>query len=504
MTPTSFSIFNVPRLSPCTTNKALAVAAVSALLLGLCAGAQPLLPGAFGPGEPGAAGAAPPGTDLFRFDLNDPAAVCNDGTPALMFVRRASELVDINRWQIHLQGGGGCRDGQSCAQRWRSIDTNFGASKMSNFFAPTSIDGRGILSTSPENNFATWNHVYLYYCSSDSWSGRGHDVVTSADTGAGPIPYRIHFHGADILDVSIGNLRGAGGGVTYSEDGEIQIPMPDLDDATDVILSGSSAGGTGVVKNADRIFDVLRSNNNQCATPEDCPLRLAAVVDASYSASLEGLDHSTSTLCSNQGLCTYDDLFSSEWTDVSQGFWSADGEDSCLAAHAATLDQWRCADSTHLLENHLAGPFFVRMDTQDSLLGPNFVGMQFSLNSQLVTMQEFGEIVEQQLLAIEDIALTSEEPRAAGPLEPPGAFGAQCQHHVTISADGPFLRLTAPLDLTGAPITTNDLLWSWYNATGSREAIEPFMQAGSGGVCMVLFESGFETGDTTEWSSTSP
>jgi Pectinacetylesterase len=79
----------------------------------------------------------PPGNDLFRVDVNTtnfPNAKCNDDSGAVFYVRRASNADDRNKWQIHLQGGGGCRDGQSCADRWRRIDTNFGADEMSTTF----------------------------------------------------------------------------------------------------------------------------------------------------------------------------------------------------------------------------------------------------------------------------------------------------------------------------------------------------------------------------------
>ena len=68
-----------------------------------------------------------PGTDLFRVDLDlssFPAAVCNDGTPATMFVRRYAKKSDKNKWVIFLLGGGNCKTGQDCAERWCSFDTN--------------------------------------------------------------------------------------------------------------------------------------------------------------------------------------------------------------------------------------------------------------------------------------------------------------------------------------------------------------------------------------------
>src|SRR5215475_475764 len=68
-------------------------------------------------GHVGEANDISPGNDLFRVDVdlnNFPNAVCNDGSGAVFYVRRASNEADRNKWHIHLQGGGGCQDGQSC------------------------------------------------------------------------------------------------------------------------------------------------------------------------------------------------------------------------------------------------------------------------------------------------------------------------------------------------------------------------------------------------------
>src|SRR5688500_9145568 len=58
------------------------------------------------------------GEDLWRVTLDDPAAVCNDGTPAVMYVRPASSPEFANDWVFYLQGGSTCTDLETCAVRW--------------------------------------------------------------------------------------------------------------------------------------------------------------------------------------------------------------------------------------------------------------------------------------------------------------------------------------------------------------------------------------------------
>lgn len=50
-----------------------------------------------------------------------PLATCNDGTPATFYIREGvGDYAD--RWVIHLEGGAGCRDYDSCLARWCGAD----------------------------------------------------------------------------------------------------------------------------------------------------------------------------------------------------------------------------------------------------------------------------------------------------------------------------------------------------------------------------------------------
>ena len=486
-----------------------ALIAVVTLVCGLATApgwAQPNIASALGPGVPSPSGLIGSGTDLWRFDLDTsayPQAVCNDLTGARIYLRQGSGD-DVDRWQIHLQGGGGCRSGDSCADRWKNVETNFGAHKMSTDWAPNQgIVGQGILAPHAENKFADWNHVYVYYCSSDTWSGRGTTSTSVTLSDGTVIPYSIDFHGADIIDAVIDTLRRGNGPVSYLEGGETPVLLPDLDDATDVLLTGSSAGGGGVIRNADRVFETLRTFNNACLPRGSCDLRLAAVPEATFGPDREQLDWSTSQSCVNAGLCTYQDLITSAF-DVLTVFWHWAGEASCFGFHAAGGDTWRCADTEHLVQNHLQAPFFVRMDTQDSLLLNNLLDQAPGYKGAPVGAADFGQLVHDQLLAFENLAATSEEARVAGPLEPPGAFGAQCQDHVTISNQAHYDRLVAR-ESDGELVDSNDLLWDWFWASGEREAIQPFVMPGRDGVCGAgIFADGFESGDTQRWSDAVP
>jgi len=43
-----------------------------------------------------------------------------------------------------------------------------------------SIEGNGIFMQTPLNNFAGWNQVFVYYCSSDDWEGSASNSLDKA------------------------------------------------------------------------------------------------------------------------------------------------------------------------------------------------------------------------------------------------------------------------------------------------------------------------------------
>ena len=82
-----------------------------------------------------APGKSAPG-DMRKIVINAPGAVCNDGTPAVMYVRAARSGAtepdgpSANRWAIHLEGGGSCESFEDCGARWCGLGF-YTAAKMS-------------------------------------------------------------------------------------------------------------------------------------------------------------------------------------------------------------------------------------------------------------------------------------------------------------------------------------------------------------------------------------
>lgn len=224
------------------------------------------------------------GTPMVKIELSDPEAVCNDGSPAAIYVRPAwpgtpaTPNPSLDRWVIHFMGGGGCRSFKSCKARWcddpGAFLDNPGLMSSRGTFLRT--NGTGILSQGPGNPLRGWNHVLLYYCSSDAWIGNndaGEVKSLDADDTDGANDHIIAFKGAAIVEAAFDRLL---------DDLEIVLPnsggleMRKLIDAELVLLSGDSAGASGARMHADRVADRIRGATTNPASPPVVLLALEA------------------------------------------------------------------------------------------------------------------------------------------------------------------------------------------------------------------------------------
>lgn len=424
----------------------------------------------------GLSGVGPDPDDPLQAHFFDPAvfpdALCNDGTPATIYFRPGSDPSLRDRWVIQLMGGGGCRNGDSCAARWCSHMTNFGMTQMTSSVAPTrGTDGEGILQEDrPEHPWAGYNHVLVRYCSSDNWSGTrrgvsldGHHPLTGAE-----IRFSVDFLGARILDAMLATLRRDGvPALRWEYAGGVD--MPDLDDATEVILAGASAGGGGVARSLDRVAATLRATH--CA---DCPpLVVRGLVDSSYGASTEELDWSTSVLCSGAGICSYEAQMREEITTGGHALWGARMDQSCLDWHAANAPDtdWACADPGHVIENHMSTPFFLRQGLTDTLISGNMVAAMFSEpGGGLITATSFAMRTRDQLLALADLPATAEE---GALIAAPGVFGPLCSKHETLRCDAAALDTSIRVD--GVDVTMLDVWSRWVDGTGATSVVASSM-----------------------------
>lgn len=348
---------------------------------------------------------------LRKVTINAPNAVCNDGSPAVMYVRAARSGASepggpsANRWEIHFEGGGSCESYEDCGLRWCGLGF-YTAAQMSSGPAKDFINPGGIFTRNSANWIADRNQVILNYCSSDEWQGRNSNVVLRSDNDPSKA-YSLHYRGATIADAAL----------TLLEQG---VPgLPKLTDATDVLISGDSGGGKGVRVHLDRIAARLKA-----VKPS---IQVLGMIEASFLPDLNG----------KQGFPAGDprDPVFQQKTDaynrIQVGLRNAQLDDSCLAAHPAPAT-YLCADVPYAEMNHITTPFFQMMDLSDH----NVADLSESAGDPSVTPAKVAQRIYDQLGELANIRNTAIEKSAI--TIAPGASARNCGEHVVWSSDDGF------------------------------------------------------------------
>eukprot|EP01147_Barroeca_monosierra_P006562 gene6562-7514_t len=190
--------------------------------------------------------------------LSDSKARCMDGSQAGYYIRPGSD-VNSTRFVINLQGGGECADEKSCKAK---LKTSLGSS---NYF-PRTVSSFGQYQDFDCNHnelLCGWTMVYIPYCSQDLHSGQ--------IANPSPATWGLYFSGAFIVQTVLAELT------RHFE----------LSKATEVVLSGQSAGGIGIWYHLDMLSELL-PNARVVGAP------IAGFYFPAYP--YEGINHTTSTL----------------------------------------------------------------------------------------------------------------------------------------------------------------------------------------------------------------
>ena len=154
---------------------------------------------------------------------------CLDGSPFGYYIRRSISTENSRKWIFLLEGGGLCVELIDCIVRKNSDEGS--SLYWDDEFIPGTDGLKDILSDNPEENpfFFDYNHVYLKYCSGDTWTG----TRDSFDR------FGLWFSGHNNIKAAVEHIN----------------KTENLRMATHVLLLGLSAGGIGVHNNADYFKD---------------------------------------------------------------------------------------------------------------------------------------------------------------------------------------------------------------------------------------------------------
>ena len=270
-----------------------------------------------------------------------PDAVCNDGSSAAYMIRPGVGAA-AKRWVLYLEGGGECFDDTSCLVRANKTGQYASGYTTSNFYRdhPDQLPpGGGILDASTATNpdFYDSTIVYFLYCSSDDWSG--------AKTGSGAFDKTMsatwNFQGRAIAHGILADLVATRG----------------LHAATEVLLTGSSAGGLGVLVNTNDLAGMLPAS-----------VRFLAYSDAAYGNHTQDFSESASPPNYTTTATAQQIVKKSQ----SIPLWNARGDSVC-AMTATDLDaKVHCYDAQTLLgpQPSITNPMLISISqTDDAQLG---------------------------------------------------------------------------------------------------------------------------------------
>ena len=154
-----------------------------------------------------------------------PTAKCMDGSPGAYYFSKSSANASTSAstsWIIELEGGGECASKKLC-------DSRKGSALSSSKYFKQSLHFGALNTDDPINNpkLRTFNRVFIPYCSQDLWTGQR--TVQNTET------FNYYFSGHLILQAVLEELES----------------NHHLTHATNIILTGESAGGIGVWPNVD-------------------------------------------------------------------------------------------------------------------------------------------------------------------------------------------------------------------------------------------------------------
>ena len=216
-----------------------------------------------------------------------------------------------NKWIIFFNGGAWCYDEQACYQRSK---TKLGSTSLGDAQFPES----GLYSNDPKMNphFHNWNMAFVAYCDGSSLTGMRKLPVYFNDQP-------VYFRGKAVLNAIIKDL----------------ISTRGVRNASDVLLSGSSAGSLAVLIHADFIKAQLNPQT-----------KVRALSDSGYFIDLE----------THYGTKKTREMYKSMLSTHN----STSGLHRACVKQMATADHWKCLFPQYFFDL-IETPVFVLQSAYD-------------------------------------------------------------------------------------------------------------------------------------------
>ncbi|KAF7646175.1 hypothetical protein LDENG_00192140 [Lucifuga dentata] len=303
----------------------------------------------------GARAAGQQSEDMRLHFLKNTQVTCNDGTAAGFYLK---EFRGSRRWLLFLEGGWCCYSRETCDSRYQNIPR-----LMSSSAWPQTKRGSGILSSQAVENSHWYNAniVFIPYCSSDVWSGTGPALSPPARVRQA----EYTFMGSLIIREVIKDL----------------IPKG-IKQAKVVMLSGTSAGGTGVLLNIERVASQLEQLGAEA--------QVRGLVDSGWF--LESKQQ-RSPDCPETVSCSPEDAIK-----IGLRLWNGVVPDRCRQLYKRG-EEWQCFFG-HKLYSTLTSPLFVvqwLFDEEQLRVENIYIGGQTLSEQQWMYIQNLGKELKNSL-----------------------------------------------------------------------------------------------------------
>lgn len=296
--------------------------------------------------------------DIWNLSLLDnekyPKAQCLDGSQGGFWLSPGFGS-GKNKYIIHHQGGGWCIDMTDCYNRSKKY---LGSSKTwetspnctaGSSAQPCKTDegDHGMLSRNPQVNPLTynWNRIYIGYCDGGSYAGQVEDAVpVHPEDSASPV---VFFRGRYILDALYETF--------------LSSPEVGMSSASEIIISGTSAGGLAVYIHADYLVGKI---NEEIQRSSKVLPRIVAVPDAGFFMDVPSVNG------------TY--LYTPNYKNVFVMQNIANSVDAdCMAYYQPLGESWKCFMAPYTLP-FVQTPMFIVNSMVDSWQGEHIMGLTCS------------------------------------------------------------------------------------------------------------------------------
>ncbi|XP_054635897.1 carboxylesterase notum2 isoform X2 [Dunckerocampus dactyliophorus] len=316
-------------------------------------------------GAAGAQAAKQPTDEMRLHFLKNAHVTCNDGTPAGFYLK---ENRGSRRWLLFLEGGWFCYSKETCDSRYQNIPR-----LMSSSGWPLTKSGSGILSSQVAENpyWHNANIIFIPYCSSDVWSGTG-PVPTPAPK---PRQVREKERGRNATENAFM------GSLIIREVVKDLVPKG-MKQAKVVMLSGESAGGTGVLLNIERVASQLEQLGAEA--------QVRGLVDSGWFLESK---HQRSPNCPETVTCSPEDAIK-----VGLRMWNGMVPERCRRLYKKG-EEWQCFFG-HKLYSTLTSPLFVvqwLFDEEQLKVENIYMGGQHMSEEQWQYIQNLGRELKNSL-----------------------------------------------------------------------------------------------------------